>query len=173
MESSALIGYAQKQSLANKQAELQRQDARRRQQEYNLRAQYFTREGTYRQSRQVTAYSRSDVLLSGSALQRLSQTRSRTAEGARRLRATGAYELERGDRLADITRSSVGNPFSAFFGPFLNAFGQFGGFDQAAGFFGGLFPSQGGGGLGAISAPATPRLSATVSGGGRGLAFTY
>lgn len=169
-----LIGHAQKQSLANRQADLQEEDSIRRQQEYNLRAQDFTREGAYRQASQATAYSRSGVLLSGSALQRLSQTRSRTAEGARRLRDTGAYERERGNRLADITRSSVGSPLGAFAGPFLSAFGSFGGFEQAGGFFGGLFPQQygGGGGRGPGPSISVPRLSAigrTTSVG----AFTY
>lgn len=166
-----LIGFAQKAALANKQAKLQEEDAARQQVEYNLRAQDFTLEGRIRESTQGRAYSRSGVVLAGSALRRLNQTRSRTNEGARRLRETGTYAVERGDRLADITRSSVGSPFAAFFGPFLSAFGQAGGYDQAAGFFGGLGGGQQGIGGGGYSLPRLPSLGG--SGAGRGLSFTY
>lgn len=152
-----LIGHAQKQAHLNRQANLIEQDAARRQQEFNLQALDFTREGAYRESQQNVSYSRSGVLLSGSALTRLGQTRSRTHEGARRLRDRGAYEVERGDMLADITRRSAGSPLGAFFGGFFNAFQSFGGVDQAAGFFGGLFPQQGAAGLGG---GGVPRLSA-------------
>ena len=122
-----LIGFAQKAALANKQAKLQEEDAARQQVEYNLRAPGLHAGGAHpridagarllavrrRARRQRTPAAEPDAI-----------AHQRGARG--RLRETGTYAVERGDRLADITRSSVGSPFAAFFGPFLSAFGQAG-----------------------------------------------